>query len=513
MEESKKGIKGIIFGRTIVVILAILLQLFALFAAFLWLRDDVFYVYGGFTVIGFAVLLHIVNKRGNPDFKLVWMIPVLIVPVFGALFYIYMELQPGTKLMYRRLRLLSASTREYVVQDRDVQEELEGISPEMGHLASYLYQYDNCPVYKNTDVTYFPLGEDKYEAMLRELKRAEKFIFMEYFIVEEGIMWNSILEILKEKVREGVEVRFLYDGMCSLALMPYHYPDHLKAMGIQCKMFAPIKAFFSSHYNNRDHRKILVIDGKTAFTGGVNLADEYINQKVRFGHWKDTAVMLQGDAAKSFTFMFLEMWNVDTLREENYKAYIVPAHKGPANDGFVIPYGVVPFGSERVGKRVYLDILNTAKTYVHIMTPYLILDQEMIMALTYAAKRGIEVKIIMPHIPDKKTAFALAKTYYNELIEAGVEIYEYTPGFVHAKVFTSDNEKAVVGTINMDYRSLYLHFECAAFLYRHKEICQVEQDFQDTLKKCIQIALEDYKKLGVFVRLEGKILRLFAPLM
>ena len=212
MEESKKGIKGIIFGRTIVVILAILLQLFALFAAFLWLRDDVFYVYGGFTVIGFAVLLHIVNKRGNPDFKLVWMIPVLIVPVFGALFYIYMELQPGTKLMYRRLRLLSASTREYVVQDRDVQEELEGISPEMGHLASYLYQYDNCPVYKNTDVTYFPLGEDKYEAMLRELKRAEKFIFMEYFIVEEGIMWNSILEILKEKVREGVEVRFLYDG-------------------------------------------------------------------------------------------------------------------------------------------------------------------------------------------------------------------------------------------------------------------------------------------------------------
>jgi cardiolipin synthase len=513
MDESKKGIKGIIFGRTVIVVLAILLQLFALFGAFLWLRDDVFYVYGGFTLIGFAVILHIVNKRGNPDFKLVWMIPVLVFPVFGALFYIYMELQPGTKLMYKRLRSLSVYTREYAVQREDTAEELSRLNPGMGHLASYLYQYDNCPVYKNTEVTYFPLGEDKYQAMLRELKKAEKYIFLEYFIVEEGMMWNSILDILKEKVQEGVEVRFMYDGMCSLALMPYHYPDLLKAAGIQCKMFAPIKALFSSHYNNRDHRKILVIDGKVAFTGGVNLADEYINQKVRFGHWKDTAVMLRGEAVESFLCMFLEMWNVDTLQREDYERYLQAGDKGPVADGFVIPYGVVPFGSERVGKRVYLDILNTAREYVHIMTPYLILDQEMIMALTYAAKRGIEVKIIMPHIPDKKTAFALAKTYYNELLEAGVEIYEYTPGFVHAKVFTSDGEKAVVGTINLDYRSLYLHFECAALMYRHEEIPAIEMDFQETLEKCQKVSREDYKKQSIFVRLEGRILRLFAPLM
>lgn len=513
MDESKKGIRGIIFGRTLFVILAFIIQIGVLLACFQFLRDYVFYVYGGFVLISTTAIVYLINRQENPDYKLVWMIPILITPIFGTLFFIYIELQPGTKVIYRCLRELEVQTAKYVSQDETYQEALKARSTQVGRMSDYLNKYGNFPVYQNTSVTYFSLGEEKYRVLMEKLKKAKKFIFMEYFIVEEGKMWDSILEVLSEKVKEGVEVRFMYDGMCCLALLPYSYPKTLEKMGIQCKMFSPIRPMFSSHYNNRDHRKIAVIDGEAAFTGGVNLADEYINQKVRFGHWKDTAVMLEGEAVERFTFLFLEMWNVGEHNREAYEKYLTPCSRNVLSDGFVIPYGAVPYGKERTGKRVYLDILNTARRYVHIMTPYLILDYEMIMALTYAAKRGVEISIILPHIPDKKSAFALARSYYTELIEDGVQIYEYTPGFVHAKVFTSDDDTAVVGTINLDYRSLYLHFECGVYLFENSEIASVEADFQNTLKKCQKITLSEYKKIGVFDRLKGRMLRLFAPLM
>ena len=349
-----------------------------------------------------------------------------------------------------------------------------------------------------------------------QLEKAEHFIFLEYFIVQEGYMWGRILEVLQRKAQQGVEVRMMYDGMCSLVLLPYRYPGQLEKLGIRCKMFSPIRPALSTHHNNRDHRKIMVIDGKAGFTGGINLADEYVNRKIRFGHWKDTAIMLEGDAVRSFTLMFLEMWNVaKSEKVEEFDPYldVIYEREKHSGEGFVIPYGDSPIDGEHVGKMVYMDILNTSKRYVHIMTPYLILDNEMMTALKFAAKRGVEVIIIMPHVPDKWYAFVLAKTYYNELLDAGVQIYEYTPGFVHAKVFTSDDRKAVVGTINMDYRSLYLHFECAAFLYENSEIPAVENDFQETLKKCQKITQEDYKKQKSFDKIAGSILRVFAPLM
>ena len=276
--------------------------------------------------------------------------------------------------------------------------------------------------------------------MKKQLLKAEKFIFMEYFIVEKGYMWDSILEILKVKVKEGVEVRFLYDGMNTLTRLPYHYPRELESFGIQCRIFAPIVPALSTRQNNRDHRKIVVIDGQTAFTGGINLADEYINKKERFGYWKDTGIMVQGEAVKSFTMMFLEMWNTERFSvHDDYEKYLnVPIKKVENAKGYVLPYGDSPLDGENVGESMYMDILNTASRYVHIMTPYLILDNEMLMSLKYAAKRGVDVKIIMPHIPDKKYAFVLAKTYYNELLESGVEIYEFEPGFVHAKSFASE---------------------------------------------------------------------------
>jgi cardiolipin synthase len=267
-------------------------------------------------------------------------------------------------------------------------------------------------------------------------------------------MWDSILELLAGKAAEGVEVRVMYDGTCAITSLPFSYPKKLEAMGIRCKMFSPVRPMLSTVQNNRDHRKILVIDGKVGFTGGINLADEYVNRRERFGHWKDTAVMLRGEAVQSLTLMFLEMWNLDEKTPENWVKYCSFREAPAAAGGYVIPYCDSPLDNEMVGEFVYLDILNTAKRYVHMMTPYLILDNETITALCYAAKRGVETIIIMPHIPDKWYAYLLARTYYEELIRAGVQIYEYTPGFIHAKQFTSDDEKAVVGTINLDYRSL-----------------------------------------------------------
>ncbi len=516
-KEGKKkklgNIKTVIYGRTAIILLGFLAQLILLVVGYFKLRNYSFLFYGLFVLISAVAVLHIFNTRGNPDMKLSWMFPIAIFPIFGAIFYAIIVTQPGTKAMYGRLINLAQQTRKYVNPGTEVREKLRAESPQMGQLAYYLYNCDNSPAYMNTQVSYYPLGDAQFPAILEELKKAEKYIFMEFFIVSEGRMWDEIHELLKEKAGQGVEVRFMYDGTDVLFNLPNYYPQILEKEGIRCKMFAPIKPIFSPHYNNRDHRKILVVDGKVAFTGGINLADEYINEKKRFGHWKDTGIMVKGDAVERFTYMFLEMWNESERQAEDFGKYACPPGTAVPSDGYVIPYSVCPLGVERVGERVYLDIINTAHTYVHIMTPYLILDHQLLMALTYAAKRGVEVIIIMPHIPDKKYAFCLAKTYYSQLLEAGVRICEYEPGFVHAKVFVSDDEKAVVGTVNLDYRSLYHHFECGALLYRNSRIPEIEQDMQNTLKKCVEQTQEDVEKRKLHEKALGWVMRIVAPLM
>lgn len=507
----------IIFGRTTFLLVSVLMQLCVLFSAFLWLSDHVFYVYGAFTLLSTVVVIYIINKNQNPSFQLAWVIPVLIFPVFGALFYLFLELQLGTRKLNQRLCDLVEETRPYLVQDEDLMERLSKVSRGTASLAVYMNRYGGYPIYNHTYAEYFPLGDDMYPRLLEELRGAKRYIFLEFFIIDRGEMWNTILDVLKEKVQEGVEVRVMYDGMCSVAQLPYHYPKTVEQYGIRCKMFAPVRPALSSAQNNRDHRKIVVIDGHTAFTGGVNLADEYINRRVRFGHWKDTALMLKGDAVNGFLMMFLQMWNVTEKVPEDYGKYLLsPDYQYPPElnmGGYVMPYGDSPLDQETVGQHVYMDILNEARYYVHIMTPYLILDSDMIMALTFAAKRGIETIIIMPHIPDKMYAYVLARSYYAELLRAGVKIYEYTPGFIHAKVFTSDDTKAVVGTINLDYRSLHLHFECAAYLFRNPAVDQAEADFQNTLKLCQEITLEDCRTYPFHKKLAGSILKLIAPLM
>lgn len=511
-ERSKRGMLNFLFGRSAIIIVLLVIQFFLLISLFARWQFST-YAYGISFALSIVMAIYLINHRMNSTSRDTWLILVLLVPVVGTMLFIYVDTDLGHRLVRGRLDQIQRNTQEYAPRPEGLMKALQIREPELYGLASYMHNLGSFPIYENTHVTYFPLGEDKFAALLEELEKAESFIFMEYFILSEGYMWNSVLDILRRKARQGVEVRVMYDGTNAIFNVPYHYPEKLRAMGIQCKMFSPIRPLFSTYHNNRDHRKILVIDGHTAFTGGINLADEYINRKAVHGHWKDTAIMLKGEAVRSFTLMFLQMWGVSE-RTMEYQRYLnVELPPLPPARGYVLPYGDSPFDNERVGEAVYLDIINRAERYVHIMTPYLIIDGEMTTALTFAAKRGVDVRLILPHIPDKKSAFALAYTHYRELLEAGVRIYEYTPGFVHAKVFISDDIKAVVGTINLDYRSLYLHFECAAYLYKTPVNEEIELDFRRTLKQCQQVTLDTMKHDKRYRKVLGVLLKVFAPLM
>ena len=502
-----------------VVVVGLGLQIALIVASLKFFSDSIVYFSAASMVLSAVVLIWIINDNTNPYYKLAWVVPVMLIPVFGTIMYLYAKLELGTHIMNSRILTLIDKTSPFIPQNKVTLEELEEDSVQERNLAVYMKIHAGYPVWKNTFAEYYPIGEDAFASMINELEKAEKFIFMEYFIVERGEMWDTILEILVRKASQGVDVRFMYDGMCSLTLVPYNYPKQLIAKGIKCRMFSPIKPVLSTVQNNRDHRKIMVIDGHTAFTGGINLADEYINRCERFGHWKDNAVMIKGEAVAGFTIMFLQNWNINDIgKEDKYENYIMDSfpeieERRLCTEGFVLPYGDSPLDNENVGQTVYMDIINRAERYVHIMTPYLILDNEMVQALSFAAKRGVDVKIIMPHIPDKQYAYLLARSYYAELIRAGVEIYEYLPGFVHSKAFVSDGTKGVVGSINLDYRSLFLHFECACYFYKNPVVEQIEQDMQETLKKCVGITLSDCLRFNIIKQIAGRVLRLFAPLM
>ncbi len=513
LKKGRKGFMQTIFSRFGILSLLIVIQFLILFAMFSRFEQYIVHYTWMTTVFSVGMMLSVINSNTDDSAKITWVIIIMSAPVVGALLYVYSKMEFGHRALRARMRYLIQDTHLAILQDEQVLEKVEEEVPELASLTRYLNRSGCFPIYNNTQVKYFASGEEKLEEMLKQLKEARHFIFLEYFIIEEGIMWGQILEILKQKAAEGVEVRVMYDGTCEFSLLPHDYPKRLAKLGIQCKMFAPVTPFLSTHYNYRDHRKILVIDGNTVFTGGINLADEYINVTSRFGYWKDTAIMLKGEAVKSFTLLFLQMWNVEEKQPEFYK-YLGYAGEGQIKaNGYVLPYGDWPLDDDKAGESVYIDILYRARKYVHIMSPYLILDGELENALKYAAKRGVDVKLILPGIPDKKAPYALAKTHYKSLIEAGIKIYEYTPGFVHAKVFVSDDCKAVVGTINLDYRSLYHHFECAAYLYKVDCITEIEADFQNTLKECRKITKKDVKEMKFYYKLVGPLIKVMAPLL
>ncbi len=515
-KPRRKGLLGLIFSRFFIIVLLILVELAVMILPVILLRDYLHHFFLGLAIFTLIMMIYLFNSKMDSTAKLTWMLLISVLQVAGALMLLFTQTNFGHRMIRKRAAFTIEETKDAIQQDPQVVTRLRQEDSYTDDLLTYLNRSGCFPAFANTETTYFPSGEEKFRAMLQELAKAEEYIFMEYFIIEEGYMWGKILEILMAKAKAGVDVRVMYDGMCEISTLPSNYCKLLEAEGIKAKSFAPIRPFISSHYNYRDHRKICVIDGKVAFNGGVNLADEYINEIERFGHWKDTAVMLKGDAVSSFRLMFLQMWNA-TVLEPDFQEAFAPACSDNSMvshpSGFVIPFSDCPLDEDKVGEAVYMDILNRAGRYVHIMTPYLILDGELETALKYAGQRGVDVKLILPGIPDKKLAYSLAKSHYRSLLDAGVKIYEYTPGFVHAKVWTSDDEKGVVGTINLDYRSLYHHFECATYLYKADCIADMERDFQETLAKCRPVTKETIEGTEAFYKIMGPIAKLIAPLL
>ncbi len=517
-KKKPKSLINVIFSQKATIILLLAVQFAIIFITFAQLSEHYTYLYVLFSTIAVALAVYILNTNKNPAYKLAWIVPLLAFPVFTTVIYIMLANQPGTRKVKNIYAKKCANTRAFLPTDKALMEKLRREDPELHKLCTYLDVRAGYPAYECTGAEYFPLGDDKFPAMKREMRKAKEFIFMEYFIVDDGEMWGDIMEILLEKLAEGVEVRFLCDGMGSQFILPAKDLKALRKAGAKCLIFNKFHPMISTIQNNRDHRKILVVDGKVAFNGGVNIADEYINRRERFGHWKDNAVMITGGAVWNFTMMFLQMWEVisgDTAQYDMYRpAYEQGEKEKLQKQGYVIPYADSPLDDEDVGRLVYIDTINSARDYVYITTPYFIPDNETLTALELAAKSGVDVRIITPHIPDKWFIHCITKSYYRDLLSVGVKVYEYTPGFIHAKTFLSDDSKAIVGTINLDYRSLYLHFECATYMYNAPCTKDIKADFQDMFEnKCHLITAEDCRSISFFSRFASVILRMIAPLL
>ena len=462
-------------------------------------------------ITAFACILKIIASDDNPDYKVPWVLFVLVVPIAGFMLYFLFYSRKLQKKFIRRLDELKRY--RYESDQVKILEELERENAHASAQAKMLCSISGASVFGNTKQTYYPLGEDMWQAMLPDLEKAEKFIFMEYFIIEEGRFWNSILDILKQKAASGVTVRVLYDDIGCMGTLPGDYAKTLRSYGIEATPFSRMRGQADGEFNNRSHRKICVIDGKVGYTGGVNIADEYINEVVKFGHWKDMGIRLEGEAVWELTRLFLSDYglNVKTLLKDEHELY---STSDISEDGFVIPFGdgPSPIYEHRVGKSVIQNMLGSATRYMYMTTPYLIIDNDLCRSIESAALRGVDVRIIVPHIPDKRIVFGMTRSFYHRLMKSGVKIYEYEPGFIHAKSYVADDEYAMIGTINLDYRSLVHHFENGVWMYKCDSIKDLKSDIDETLAKSIEIT-PDMLKTGLLTRFIRAVVRIFAPML
>lgn len=510
-----KKIAHLLFGRLTIVALSIILQVLWMFLVLWQFSYQFTYVNLAIRVIAIVVVLIIVNKWINPTNKLSWTFLILLSPVFGLLVYFLFGRSGLTKGTQRRMDVVNQEVTAHLVRDEAAERMLKRQDMSVYNQSRYINDYAGFPLYRGTSTKYYECGEDMFPDMLEALRGAEHFIFLEYFIINEGYMFQTIVDLLEEKVKEGVEVRLIYDDVGCVSTLPPQYYRKLQAKGIKCAAFNPFRPIISVVMNNRDHRKIFVVDGKIGFTGGINLADEYINKIERFGYWKDTGIRIEGEGVWSLTTMFLTMWNYITHGSEDYAAFKPSVYQTEpfSDDGFVQPYGDSPLDHENVGENIYLNIIGRAKHYVYIFTPYLIVDNEMLTALCNAAKSGVDVRIVTPGIPDKKMVFLLTQSYYAPLLKSGVRIYQYTPGFIHAKCFVCDDEIATVGSVNLDFRSLYLHFECGVWMYQSGAVMQVKEDCLKTFSCSDEMTLDFCRNRNLFIRMLQSVMRLFAPLL
>jgi len=511
IERLKKGMNRVLNPLTVTGLL-ILIQVgyFVLIIANLSANSYWFTVV--FSAAAVVMALYVIWRDDNPAYKMGWLILICLLPILGATMYLFFGNKRPAKPLMRKIEPMELAHRKDLEQKEILDHCVE--CPRTRDTINYVVNHGPYPAWKNTKTRYYPLADYAYPELLEDLEKAEHTIFMEYFIISEGGMWRGIFDILKRKAEQGVDVRLIYDDFGSLPTMPKKFVKELKSAGIKVHAFNPLKPILSLIYNNRDHRKMTIIDGYICYTGGFNLADEYINEEERFGHWKDSGLRLEGDAVWNYTVMFLTMWNAFVPTEIGFGAYKPHVHHPEPfeSDGLVQPYSDTPLDEENVGENVYLEILNQAKDYVYIFTPYLVIDSEMQTALSMAAKRGVDVRLVTPGIPDKKMVFRLTRSYYRPLIKAGVRIYEYKPGFIHAKSFLADDQIGVVGTINMDYRSLYLHFECATLMLGCDALNGLKKDCLETFERSKEVKIEDTKQTFFGILLDG-LLRAMSPLM
>lgn len=522
MKFFRKG-----YWPKLLVILILAVQVLAIIFLLIYLADLaatvspywILAIIGVVFALDIVVAITIVNNDTPDVYKISWILVVFILPAAGLLIYLFL----ANKQTSAKNRKKLAKYSRPLLHVPSTQEELEGlkeVSLDAAGISNYLALSSGGGAHNQTSVQYFSLVDYAFEPILEELRKAKHYIFLEFFIVSRGKMWDSMLEILEQKVKEGVDVRFIYDDVGSLGTATAHYDRELEAKGIKTLCFNPLKPLADIRFNNRDHRKILVIDGHTCFSGGFNLADEYINAEVRFGHWKDNAILIRGKAVTNFTMMFLANWVTnrdpnEVIDKQYYDSstYIDEIGGYPESTGYVQPYGDLPFDKEAIGERVYLSLLQKANKYVYITTPYLVIDAEMENALISAAKRGVEVIMLTPHIPDKVAVFHLSRSFYGRMMDAGVKVYEYTPGFVHEKTFICDDIMATCGTINLDYRSLFLHLECGTFMVNMPCIKDMKQDYLDTIKISQRISTERWRRWRKKNYFFWQILRIIGPFL
>ncbi len=510
-----------IFSRVVLVSLAIAIQLAWLFFIVFALSAYYLPIAFAFNMVSLAAVLYIINRAGNPQVKLAWIVPILVFPLFGGIIFMI----SGGKGPKKKLRLALDESRKLVDPymksniPYDLSDPALPLMAEMDRAVAgqchYLHE-QGYTAYRHTEAVYYSDCRAGWKRMLEDLAGAERFIFMEYFILSPGEMWDPVLEILKQKAAAGVDVRLMYDDVGSINYLPRKYHREIESYGIKCVKFNPYRPVYAVVMNHRDHRKIMVIDGHIGYTGGMNFADEYIGAEIRFGEWRDNTLRMRGEAVRSMTLLFLEMWNaVRPTDTADGIAAFMPRPEDVADvtcHGLIQPYGDSPIDSEILAENVYLNLINQATDYVYIYTPYVVIDYEMTRALSLAARRGVDVRLIAPAIPDKKTVYELTQSHFPELIDNGVKVYMFTPGFIHSKVFLTDDRLAVVGSINLDYRSLALHFENACLFVDHPILEAVKADFEETLPRCELVEVKK-RRFNMLYELYLGLLRLFAPLL
>lgn len=507
-----KKILNKLMSRLFVVSFAIFVQFAVFVFCLVFLSVSERTIYFTFRILSLLVVVWIVSKPDNPSFKLPWVIMILTLPVVGGIFYLLWGNKRLPQKMKRRLTEFYDSTLSGIKVDSGCAIELEACDRQLSAISSYLKYATGFPAWRNTASDFFALGDEKLPRLLQELEKAERFILLEYFIISPGLMWDSILAVLQNRVRAGVEVKLLFDDIGCIGTLPPKYDEYLRSLGIEVTVFNPYEPHLNMSMNYRDHRKICVIDGNVGFCGGANLADEYINALPRFGHWKDTAVMLKGDGVWNLTLMFLTLWGFSNPGQKiDYSRYVPTVQC--MSDGYVQPFGDSPLDNLNVAETLYLQTISRSTNYLYLTTPYLVLDNEMITALSTAAQSGVDVRLILPGVPDKWYVHLISRSYYRQLIGEGVRIYEYQPGFMHAKQLVSDGRIAVVGTTNLDFRSFYLHFECGVCFYLSSTVRRVKQDILDTLEVCREITAADTARFPFWQRLVAGIFRLVAPLI